>query len=124
MSVLALVEAACREQMAEIADKICADYKKSVQANLKHPENSSGEASGSIAVKQTGDTSYEIGASNLHLYFFEMGNGGGGIPKNPPPKRPMPMTYGSNGSPRGFAMRASNYAGQGIYKEVAARWNG
>ena len=125
MSVLALVEAIVEDQMRDLADMICDDYKKSVQGNLKHPGNSSGQASGSIHVEQTGATSYRIGSNNLHLYFFEMGNGHGGIPKGGrPPKRPMPMTYGTNGTPQGFAMSASNYRGKNIKSQVAKRWNG
>ena len=91
MSVVEIVERACTEQMGEIADRICGDYKATVESKLKHPGNSSGEASGSIHVEQINRFTYRIGSDNLHLYFFEEGNGSGGIPKHGKPKRPMPL---------------------------------
>ena len=122
MSLLAKVETICKSQMAEIAERICADYKVAVEDNLKHPENSSHQASGSIHVEQLGDTKYRIGAANLHLYFFEEGNGSGGIPKHGKPRRPMPLTYGANGKPQGYSMHVSNYAGKHINRKVAAKY--
>ena len=122
MSVVERVRVACREQMSEIADRICADYKATVDANLKHPGNSSGEASGSIHVEQFGEYAYRIGSNNLHLYFFEEGNGSGGIPKHGRPRRPMPLTFGSRGAPQGYAMHVSNCAGKHCNKIVADRY--
>ena len=124
MSLVAKVQAIAREQMLGIANDICRDYKAEVTSRLKHPENSSGQAAGSISVQKTGDTSYRIGAKNLHLFFFEEGNGSGGIPKNPPPARPMPLTYGTNGKPKGFAMHVSNYEGQHCNVDVAKKYGG
>ena len=108
--------------MADIADRICDDYKSAVDRNLKHPENSSGQASGSIHVERISDTKYRIGAADLHLYFFEEGNGTGGIPKHGKPKKPMPLTFGTNGKPRGYSMHVSNYKGKHINKDVAAKY--
>lgn len=125
MSLVEKVNTICRERMEEIANEICQDYKSMVTSNLKHPENSSGQAAGSIQVHKMSDTSYRIGSDDLHLYFFEMGNGSGGIPKNGRrPIRPMPMTYGTLGSPKGYAMRVSNYKGQNIKEKVAKKYNG
>lgn len=116
MSVLALVEAACREQMAEIAEKICDDYKSSVNAKIKHKAQSSGQAVGSIHIEQTGDTSYRIGGSHLHLWYFEMGNGSGLIY----PKQAKALRF-KDGS---FQGSASTYPGNKVYVDVAKRWNG
>lgn len=124
MSLVEIAKASWLQQMDELANRICDDYKKSVDANLKHPENSSGEASGSIKVEKIDDVTYRIGSNNLHLYFFEEGNGTGGIPKNgKKPKRPMPMKYGVRGEPKGYSMYVSNYEGKHINKKVASKYN-
>ena len=123
MSLMETVQATVLEQMSGIADRICADYKRAVEANLKHPENSSGEAANSIQVEQMDNGNYRIGSNNLHLYFFEEGNGTGGIPKGgKTPKRPMPLTFGSRGKPKGYAMFVNNYPGKHINREVANKY--
>lgn len=122
MSLIEKVQVACREQMADIADRICADYKAEVEKSLKHPALSSGEASGSIHVEQLGETRYRIGAKNKHLFWFEEGNGSGGIPKHGKPKKPMPLTFGTLGSPQGYAMHVSNYAGKHCNRTVANKY--
>lgn len=122
MSLIEIVRTSVANQMERLAYQIEREYKDAVTRGLKHPENSSGRASGSIHVEKTGEYSYFIGSDDDHLYWFEEGNGSGGIPKGgKKPKRPMPMTYGTLGSAKGFAMRASNYAGQHKNKEVADR---
>lgn len=114
MSLVAQAKAICREQMAEIADRICADYKASVTGAIKNKATSTGEAAGSIHVEQTGETSYRIGASNLHLYFFEEGNGSRMIY----PVKAKALHY-SDGSYHG---RSTPYAGRHINAKVAAKY--
>ena len=121
MSLVELVQSAVNRQMDELADEICQEYKAEVTKNIKWKQNSSGRAAGSIHVEAPSSTVRRIGSDDSHLYWFEMGNGTGGIPKNPPPKRPMPMTYGTLGKPERFAMRASNYKGQNCKQDVADR---
>ena len=123
MSLLEIARASWLRQMDELAEQICAEYKDAVDANLKHPENSSHQASGSIHVEKVSDATYRIGSNHLHLFFFEEGNGSGGIPKGGgKPSAPMPMTYGANGKPTRFAMHASNYKGKHINREVASKY--
>jgi len=123
MSLVELAKASWQSQMADIANRICDDYKATVDRNLKHPMNSSGQASGSIHVEKLSDTKYRIGAADLHLFFFEEGNGSGGIPKGGRrPKKPMPLTFGSRGTPQGYAMHVSNYPGKHCNRIVAARY--
>ena len=123
MSLVETVRVTVLDQMNNIADRICEDYKRSVKANLEHPENSSGEAADSIHVEHIGEGRYRIGSNNLHLYFFEEGNGTGGIPKGGKvPKRPMPLTFGSKGKPKGYAMFVQNYEGKHINKKVADKY--
>lgn len=122
MSLVEIARASWLRQMDELANQICGEYKSAVEANLKHPENSSHQASGSIHVEKMSDVAYRIGSDHDHLYFFEEGNGTGGIPKVGKPKRPMPMTYGARGQAKRFAMHASNYAGKHINKKVAAKY--
>lgn len=123
MALVEKVKSGIAAQMNDLADRICKDYKATVRANLKHPGNSSGEAEGSIHVEKVDEFTYRIGSDNLHLYFFEEGNGEGGIPKNGRrPKRPMPITNGSRGEPKHFAMHASNYKGKHCNEKVADRY--
>lgn len=122
MSLVEKARASWMSQMDELANRICGEYKDAVEANLKHPGNSSGEASGSIHVEKVSDVTYRIGSNHDHLYFFEEGNGSGGIPKDGKPKKPMPLTFGARGTPRGYAMHVSNYAGKHINRKVAAKY--
>lgn len=123
MSLLEKAEATWLMQMSDLADRICDEYKDAVQSNLEHPENSSHQASRSIHVERVDRVTYRIGSNHDHLYFFEEGNGTGGIPKGGrKPRRPMPLTYGANGKPRGYAMHVSNYKGKHINKDVADKY--
>lgn len=123
MSLVEKAQASWLMQISDLADRICDDYKSAVDRNLEHPENSSGEASGSIHVEKVDGATYRIGSNNLHLFFFEEGNGTGGIPKGgKKPKRPMPLTFGTNGKPKGYAMHVSNYKGKHINKKVADKY--
>lgn len=100
--------------MAEIADKICADYKSMVTAAIKNKATSTGEAAASIHVEQISDTRYRIGAENSHLYFFEEGNGSRIIY----PVKAKALYY-SDGS---FHGRSTPYAGRNIKAKVAAKY--
>lgn len=123
MSLVELARASWLRQMDELAEQICGEYKDAVEANLKHPGNSSHQASGSIHVEKMSDVTYRIGSNHDHLYFFEEGNGTGGIPKGGrKPIRPMPITNGAKGSPQGYAMHVSNYPGKHINRKVAAKY--
>lgn len=99
----------------DIATQVQAEFKAEVHRSLKHPENSSGQAEGSISIMQQSRDSILVGSSDQHLNFLIKGNGGSRIPHGSPqvkPRRPMPMTYGARGSAKGFAMSVSPYAGK------------
>ena len=124
MSLVELVQTAINRQLDEMADEICQEYRDMVTKNIKHKQLSSGRAAGSIHVEAPNATTRRIGSDDLHLFWFEMGNGTGGIPKNPPPKAPMPLTFGSLGKlgkPKGYAMRVKNYEGKHCNEKVADR---
>lgn len=124
MGLVETVRVAMIEELDRVAEVICQEYKAAVKANLKHPENSSGQAANSIRVQAESEYVRFVGSNDDHLYFFEMGNGSGGIPKSGKPIRPMPMTYGTNGKPRGFSMHVNNYKGQNVKHDVAAKHGG
>lgn len=95
------------------------------------PHSKSGAAINALRIQQLSNVSYFIGADvgsnphdgGLHLKFLNDGNGTGGIPKNGrKPKRPMPMTYGYPGKPRGYAMHASNYKGIHFVEKIASKY--
>lgn len=67
MALVDIVKTACREQMKEIADRICADYKKSVDGAIQNKATSTGQAVASIHVEQVSETKYRIGSNHLHL---------------------------------------------------------
>lgn len=129
MALVEIVHAICNAKMQEEADQICADYKRAVHATVKYP-HSTGEAEGSIHVEKLNEGSYRIGAANLHLFFFEMGNnqkyryfGGKRNPAAP------------NGGKSGGAMRlrytdgsvhqySHTYKGRNVKAKVAAKYGG
>ena len=121
MSLIEIATAAIESQMEQLAHQIEGEYKAAVTSNLKHPGLSSGRAAGSIHVEKLGDFHYFIGSDDAHLYWFEMGNGSGGIPKSGASKRPMPLTFGTLGSPVGYARWVHNYPGKHVNTEVANR---
>lgn len=122
--ILELVKAEVLKSVDEIANEILADEKSIVGKHSK-----SGAAVGSLHIESTGEFSRFIGANvgnnskdgGLHAFFLDEGNGSGGIPKSPPPKRPMPMTYGT-GKAKGFAVHARNYKGIHWVRTVASHF--
>lgn len=113
MSLIEKVQVACREQMAEIADRICADYKAEVQSRIKG-KITTGEAVRSIHVEQIGETSYRIGSNHDHLYFFEEGNGNRTI--RPVKAKALHYVDGS------FHMSSTPYAGRHCNRTVANKY--
>ena len=121
MALIELVTTEIENQMEQLARQIEGEYKEAVQSGLKHPGLSSGRAAGSIHIEKLGDFHYFIGSDDDHLYWFEMGNGSGGIPKSGVSKRPMPIKLGTNGSPVAYARWVHNYPGKHKNTEVANR---
>lgn len=109
MSVLEKVQAIAREQMLGIANTINGELKAECPVQ-------SGEAQASIHVEKTGDTSYRIGAANLHLFFADQGNNQSRAIIYPVKKKALKFTDGSlHGSAR-------TYEGSHFVEKVADKY--
>lgn len=129
MSVVELVKTACREQMAEIAQRIEGDLK------AECPKRT-GRAAASIETKQTGETSYRIGAEadfsdysngGTHLYYADQGNSGSGhIIRSTRPVdrrgRPPGKLKIMNGMHMQYATYVRSYEGKHFIKKVADKY--
>lgn len=112
------------EQFMHIAETVQSEFKEEVHRSLKHPQNSSGQAEGSISIMREGVDRILVGSDDQHLNFLIRGNGGGRkTPFHKPyPKAPMPITYGARGTPVAFRMSSTSYEGQPeILTRVASR---
>lgn len=113
MALTPIVAGIIEEQFLDIASQVQAEFKAEVHRNLKHPENSSGQAEGSIKIMRRSPMVIHVGSSDQHLNFLIRGNGNDRIPhEGKLPVRPMPMTYGARGSAKIFRMNVSPYAGK------------
>lgn len=116
MGLVETVTDVIEKELDRVADEICTEYKAAVKANLKRPNESTGEAANSIHVEKTGKYSRFVGSNNLHLYFFEMGNGS----KTIYPVRKKVLKY-RNGV---YSMHSTPYGGKNIKAIVAAKHGG
>lgn len=129
MSVVELVKTACKEQMAEIAQRIEGDLKSECPKRT-------GRAAASIKTNQMTDTSYRIGAyanfadysdGGTHLYYADQGNGGSGSiirstravdRRGRPPGKLKIM----NGMQMQYAPYVRSYAGKHFIEKVANKY--
>ena len=114
MSVEAIVVGIIQEQSMNVAEDVQREFKAEVHRSLKHPENSSGQAEGSIAIKQDSPDRIFVGSDDQHLNFMIRGNGGGKKTpfKKSHPSAPMPITYGARGSAVAYRMSSTSYEGR------------
>lgn len=101
----------------DIATQVQAEFKAEVHRSLKHPEYSSGQAEGSISIRQESADRILVGSEDQHLNFMIRGNGGGQKTpfKKSHPRAPMPITYGARatiGKNTPFRMSSTSYAGR------------
>lgn len=117
---------ALQDATGRTIDRVASEIEGEMKSEFGR-HSKSGAMIGAIHIERTGEFSRFVGGTGgegtKHLYWINEGNGSGGIPKNPPPKAPMPLTYG-NKEPRGFAMRVSNYPGKHYIEKIAARHGG
>lgn len=59
----------------DIATQVQAEFKAEVHRSLKHPEYSSGQAAGSIGIRQESADTILVGSEDQHLNFLIRGNG-------------------------------------------------
>lgn len=117
MSLVEQLNAITERRLDTLTNQVYSEMKGIVGAHKR-----SGEAYNSIHIEQEGEHSRFVGGTNAHLYWLDQGNGTGGIPKNPPPKAPMPLTYGyKEMKPVGYAMRVKNYEGIHFVEWIANR---
>lgn len=111
MALASIAVGIIEEQFMNIAEQVQAEFKAEVHRSLKHPENSSGQAEGSIEIRRESVDRILVGSDDQHLNFLIRGNGSQRIRvKNP--RRHIPLTYGANGRPQGYAQSVSPYAGK------------
>lgn len=58
-----------------IATQVQAEFKAEIKRNLKRPNESTGQAAGSISIMQQSRDSILVGSSDQHLNFLIRGNG-------------------------------------------------
>lgn len=114
MSLVEKVTVAVGQQMSELANRVCADYKAEVSSRIKHKATSTGQAVGSIHVEKIDDTTYRIGSDHDHLFFFEEGNGSRTI--EPVNAKALHYVDGT------FHMSSSPYAGRHCNRTVANKY--
>ena len=58
-----------------IAERVQSEFKAEIQRSLKHPSMSTGQASGSISIRQESMDRILVGSDDQHLNFLIRGNG-------------------------------------------------